>query len=45
MVVLIDKRANFLCFVVGLPHLATYIFSMNEPELDARINPKRADFC
>jgi hypothetical protein len=25
-------------FFVGLPHLATYIFSMNEPELGAGID-------
>jgi hypothetical protein len=32
-------------FFVGLPHFATYIFrifSMNEPELGARINPGMA---
>jgi hypothetical protein len=37
------EKAIFLkCFFVDLPYLATYIFlifSTNEPELGARINP------
>jgi hypothetical protein len=35
-------RLSFLMFLVGLPHLATYIFlyfPMNEPELGAGIDP------
>jgi hypothetical protein len=41
----IIKLCCFLMFFVGLPHLATYIFlifSMNEPELGAGINPGMA---
>ncbi len=35
-------KYSFLCSFVGLPHLATYIFSMNEPELGAGIDPGMA---
>jgi hypothetical protein len=39
------KTYQFFFFFFGLPHLATYIFlvfSTNEPELGARINPGMA---